>query len=47
MTPMTMMSAITPTVTPPAAITVMSENTRSERRLRRYRDAIVRSTCFM
>ena len=42
-TPSTITSAITPIVTPPTAITVISEISRDERRLRKYRIATRRS----
>src|ERR1051325_3693350 len=43
-TPRTTTSAMTPTVTPPTAITVMRDSRRDERRLRKYRRVIRRSS---
>ena len=40
MTPSTKISAVTPTITPPVAMTVINDSRRDERRLRRYRNAI-------
>ena len=43
MTPTTKISALTPTITPPIAITVISDRSRVPLRLRRYRHAIASS----
>ena len=44
MTPMITMSALTPTTTPPIAITLISDSSFDPRRLRRYRHAMPSSS---
>src|ERR671926_241690 len=47
MTPMITISALTPTSTPPIAMTLISERRREPRRLRRYLQAIASSSFVM